>query len=256
MIVFVHIHRTAGSSIHASFADHFPDRWLVASGNGDLEHFAQVVAASDDRNFYIGGHVGLHDLAEWGISVAPSDIRFSVLRDPLERAASLFCLLRRSPDWFPHITPHVENKDFPYFYEFCRDHGYHFLNDSCRLLSNSQNYENAEKAIVETMDIVGFTTQMPLFEKALAELLSPVLPHFHILEEKQNVALQAGITSSVRDVRSSVEEIIGKAFIERVMVDNESDARLVNFVACKHEGVFVNKHRRDGVAGCQVRGQE
>lgn len=244
MIVFVHIPRTAGSSIHASFAPHFPGRWLVASGTGDLRRFATEAESWPDRHGYIGGHVGLHDLAARGIRVEPADIRFSVVRETLERAASLYCLMRRSPDWLPHIHPHVGDRDFRYFYEFCRDKGYFFHNDGCRLLSGSQDYEAVVAALEESFDVVGSTASITPFEKALSARLEPTLPGFRIIAEPQNTAMRTILTGSSGERRSGIMDIVGPGFAERVLEDNENDGRLVDFIERTHGGVFVNQSRR------------
>src|SRR5688572_15591252 len=104
MIFFCHVHRTAGSSIHSYFHDYFAGRWFVVSGNGELPLVSQAVSQIDGRQFYLGGHVGLHDLQAGSIAVQDSDIVFTTTRDPVERAVSLYFLMLRSPEWLGFPT--------------------------------------------------------------------------------------------------------------------------------------------------------
>ena len=58
VIVFIHIERTAGSSIHAWFHPHnrpeFVDKYLLVSGDGELPAVAERL--KNQPGFYLGGH--------------------------------------------------------------------------------------------------------------------------------------------------------------------------------------------------------
>lgn len=242
MIFFCHIHRTAGSTIHSSFLSHFTEskaRYLVVSGTGDLPAAAATVAGLPDRRYYLGGHVGLHDLLNAGIQVLDSDIVFATTRDPVERAVSLYFLLQRSPDWFPPDQRRLAGSSFPYFYEFLRDNGYYFRNDHCRLISGSERFEVTLDCIEQRFNLLGSSSRMSLLEAALMRLCASVAPGFRITPFRENAAYHKQTQPDRWERRATIQDVVGTDFIDRIYRDNEQDLILVDFVEHTHGGLFL-----------------
>lgn len=80
-IFFMHIAKTAGSSVNTLFREHFGDRALLhAEGNNG------GWVGNPDKYDFISGHVRLQDL-EKGLGKSPS-FAFTVLREPVEHLRS------------------------------------------------------------------------------------------------------------------------------------------------------------------------
>ncbi|MCO5070955.1 MAG: hypothetical protein M9944_07080 [Rhizobiaceae bacterium] len=154
-------------------------------------------------------------------SFAPSDIRvlFAVTRDPVERAISLYALMRRSPDWLPHIAPFVGDRNFEYFYEFCRDRGYYFPNDQCRRIGGSASFSATRSIIMERYSFVGSSDRIDLVASALRSRLSDILPGF----SAPSVRLNGG--------KYGNDEIrLSKRMAAKVEDHNSEDAELHHFI--------------------------
>jgi hypothetical protein len=254
MIFFAHVQRTGGSSVHSYFFQYFrcPGRLrsgsfhskcrsLIASGIGDLPAASNAIAALPDRDFYFGGHIGLHDLQSFNIQLKSEDIVFSLVRDPVERAISLFFLMQRSPDWFPTIYPHVESRDFAYFYEFNRDAGHYFRDDHCRLISGRPSFKDAVKHIEQRFAIVGATSSMNEFERALVRTCAPLLTGFQIRPRRENAAWHRQTGANEWAAKASVKDVAAPRLIEKIRRENENDMRLKHFVEGVHGGLFMNQ---------------
>jgi hypothetical protein len=259
MIFFSHVPRTAGTTIHSYFSKPFggPEqvrsghfepglRWLVVSGVGELPAVAEVVRNLPDRLYYLGGHVGLHDLAAVGIAVEPDDIVIAVTRDPVERAISLFYLAQRSPDWLPFLPPEATARGFAHFYTYCRDSGVFFHNDHCRTLADSESFDDTLNSLKSHFDLVGSTSAMGAFERSLTRICAPHIPGFAIGSRRENAAFHHYTESGEWRPKARVEELVGPELIAKIESDNREDMRLVDFVERIHDGVFENGRKRRG----------
>ena len=179
MIVFVHVERTAGSSIHAWFSPYnnpvLEGRYFVVS-NFDQRQMA--AAKNCPAPSYLGGHFSISDLSKVGIEDQQIAVLFASTRDPVERAVSLYMLMRRSPDWLPLLAPHVEDRDFGYFYDFCLDHRYYFPNDQCRRIGGAASFVETRRVIRNRYTFVGASDRIDLIGDALSRLLVDKLPGF------------------------------------------------------------------------------
>jgi hypothetical protein len=262
MIFFCHVQRTAGTTIHRHFSKVFggPERvtsggfisgsrWLVLSGTAEVPGAAKVVHGLPDRQFYLGGHVGLHDLAAAGIDASASDIVLSTVRDPVERALSLFYLSRRSPDWFPDQRDHIEGRGFDYFYKFCRDSGAYFNNDHCRLIAATEDFEQTRSFIETRFSLVGSMAYMGAFERAIERMCAPVVPGFRIEAARENAALHEQTADGSWLAKATVAGVGGQRLVETIQADNEADVRLVDYVERCCGGLFCRDREHSTGSG-------
>ena len=260
MIFFSHVPRTGGTTVHHYFSKPFggPEqvrsgnfepgsRWLVVSDAYELPAVAEVVRNLPDRDYYLGGHIGLHHLAEAGISLEPSDMVIAMVRNPVERAISLFYLAQRSPDWLPFLRPEVTARGFTYFYTHCRNSGVFFHNDHCRTLAGSESFEDARDRLETHFDLVGSQSAMGAFEFALARVCKPRISGFAIVPARENAAFHYSTVGGKWRPKERVEELAGAELIARIESDNREDVRLVDFVERLHKGLFWNERKRGEV---------
>jgi hypothetical protein len=187
-------------------------------------------------------------LAAAGIAIEPNDIVIAMVRNPVERAISLFYLAQRSPDWLPFLPPEATEHGFAYFYTHCRDSGVFFHNDHCRTLVGSESFEDTLDRLESHFDLVGSTSAMGTFERALTRVCAPVIPGFAIIPGRENAAFHYSAEGGTWRPKRRVEELAEPKLIARIESDNGDDMRLVNFVEQHHNGVFRRERKRCGVS--------
>jgi hypothetical protein len=248
MIFFAHVQRTAGTSIHKYFRTAFKRptrlgrgaRHLVVSGPHELPVAHQVVRNLPDRRFYLGGHVGLHHLAEAGIPFMAGDIAFATVRNPLERAISMYYLALRSPDWMPHLAA-ATVRGFECFYDFCRGLGEYFLNDHCRMLSGSHSFELTKERLQQTFDLVDSVSHMEEFERALLEVSAHEAPRLDIHSSRENAAYHRPVQRGTWGRKAEIDDHVPTGLAARIARENESDFQLVEWIETANNGVFRNR---------------
>ncbi len=95
-ILFVHIPKTAGTSLWTALGQAFGESRVLRLHNAEEvqgEHFARTIATHLADMRVIGGHLPWHVAAGYRHIVRP----FTVLRDPVARVLSLFRFLCRAP---------------------------------------------------------------------------------------------------------------------------------------------------------------
>ena len=257
MIFFSHVPRTAGSTIHSYFSKPFDgleqvqsghygpgSRWLVVSSAEELPAVAEVIRYLPDRHYYLGGHVGLHELAAAGIGIEPDDIVIAMTRNPVERAISLYYLALRSPDWLPFLPPEATSNGFAHFYAYCRTSGVFFHNDHCRTLSGTQSFEETLRVLEADFNLVSSQSAMGAFERALTRLCAPLISGFEIDPKRENAAFHHRTENGEWRPKDFVKELAGPELIAKIESDNGEDIRLVDFVERIHNGVFENQPTR------------
>jgi hypothetical protein len=247
MIFFAHVQRTAGTSIHKYFRTAFKRptrlapgaRHLVLSGPHELPAAAEVIRNLPDSRLYLGGHIGLHQVTEAGIPFLASDVAFATVRNPLERAVSMYYLALRSPEWMPHLAA-ITYRGFEYFYDFCRDLGEYFLNDHCRMLAGSDSFGSTMACVQEKFDIVGSVAHMEEFERALLEVCAREAPRLEIHSSRENAAYHRRAEPGTWQRKAEVSEHVSPGLATRIARENEADFALVEWVETAHGGVFRN----------------
>lgn len=255
MVFFCHVERTGGATVHSHFAKFFgglepvrsgvfiPGRpFFVVSGPHHLRDAWEVANQLPDRRFYLGGHVGLHHLRAERIEIADSDVVFTIVRDPVERAASLYFLVQRSPEWFGYAMVEAAYWGFEYFYSFTRDNGI-FHNDHCRLIADSDSFEETVACIERFFSLVGTNSQIAMFEKGLEQVCGPIVPDFRISADWKNAAWHDQTDSGERIPRVPIHNLAPARLYDRIVRENEEDVLLVDFIQRTHGGLFVGPQR-------------
>jgi hypothetical protein len=256
MIYFCHVERTGGTSIHSYFAKYFaaegpvrsgafiPGRaYFVVSGPHELGDACRLVQQLPDRRFYMGGHVGLHHLQAEGIEIADSDVVFTLVRDPVERAVSLYYLLQRGPEWFGEAAFRAAGWGFEYFYCCIRDLGL-FHNDHCRLIANSESFETTIACIKRYFNLVGASSRIYSIEKGLEQLCGPIVPDFRISRARENAAWHEQNVSGEWVRKTAIDHLVSARLHDRIVRENEADMMLVDFVERIHGGLFLRDPHR------------
>jgi hypothetical protein len=249
VIFFCHIPRTAGTSVHTTFAPKFGGTdgrsggfeagrpFFVVSDASQLGAVGEIVRELPDRHFYLGGHVGLHHLPLAGIEVGESDLVFTIVRDPVERAVSLYFLTKRSPEWFVKTQGEAAERGFEYFYSFQRDSGVYFHNDQCQLIGNTETYEAAVATLERHFTLAGSSGAITLLEQAIQRSLGET-NGFRFALSRENAAWHERTKDGGWRKSSAIDEIVPEALRARIMSDNEQDAQLVDLIERQHGGLF------------------
>lgn len=222
MIIFIHVPRTAGSTVHSWFHPHaipeLEDRYLVVDGTDALTERCAPFAGGE-KPFYVGGHFSYEDARQAGLFAGPHLV-FSITRDPVDRAASLFMLVKRSPDWLPHISSRIGDHGFAYFYELCAEQGVSFPNGLCQQIANANSFVATADFISANYTFVGSSTRLDEVRRALKETLRGAVPHFEPHAERCNAAMH-GI---------DLKEIVDPMVAERIREANYEDWQLHRWV--------------------------
>jgi hypothetical protein len=121
MIVFVHVPKTGGRTL-GLLASHYAGcrAWSVDS-EAELGWKMKAIPqwASLDLD-YIGGHFRLSHAMSLiaGRKSASQPTYVTLLREPLERAFSLYLFVLRITSALPDLSKAVEGRDFGYFIEY------------------------------------------------------------------------------------------------------------------------------------------
>ena len=224
MICFVHIPRTGGSTIHASFRPIFGwDRWRVHDHPGPLKDTADQMNASGDRNWYVGGHFSITHV-DAAVGFAPEDFLFSVVRDPVERLSSLHRLLTRSPEWLSQVNLAV-GKSMDYFYDCCIDNRVLEKNTQCSFISGADNFEVASASLARYA-CLGSMSDFSGFLNLLGhEVLRKTGVAFKYLDTHHNAAAPTGLEVSSA-LRSRIEEDFAEDFMLVAEIERRQAAML------------------------------
>jgi hypothetical protein len=209
--------------------------FFVVSGDHELPVVGEIARELPDRHFYLGGHVGLHHLPIAGIEVEDSDLVFTIVRDPVERAVSLYFLAMRSAGWFTEAQNEAAARGFEYFYSFHRDSGIYFRNDHCRLIGNAETYEAAAAILERHFTLAGSCGAIDLLEQAIQRHLGE---GFGFALSRENAAWHERTENGGWRKKSSIGAIVPEPLRARIMSDNEEDARLVDLIERQHGGLF------------------
>jgi hypothetical protein len=217
MIICVHVERTAGSSIHASFYQHFKNRWFIPSHPAELDNITECVSKPRRKNVYLGGHFGFKDLEERGLTPR-AKILFAVVRDPVARLASLYNLMRRNPDWLPSLHEVVQDGTFELFFDACLQLDAHVGNIQCARIGGEPTFEAARATIIEHYSLLGCTERMDRFVPALENEVRKLAPAFSYIR---------GVASNSAN---KMHGEISQELADRIRADSSEDVKLVNWI--------------------------
>jgi hypothetical protein len=153
-VVFVHLPKTGGMSLHGAIAAALPPAATLRIGT-DAEHaaFLAMDQAALAGCAFISGHMTLEE----ALPRAQPGARFvTLLRDPVERLLSAFNYM---VTW-PEHPRHAEFRDMG-FAEFVRLSGVHLIGQACRQLTGAATAAQAIPLLEACYAAAATTARMP-----------------------------------------------------------------------------------------------
>lgn len=238
-VIFTHIPKTAGGSIHHSIQVQFGlEAVHIVTGRQALSELRTLAAAG--RAFtYIGGHLTARDANE--IYQTPKLI--AALRNPLDRLLSHFFYMLR----YGHIKPEDTSpgglvEAFEGFYSRLSAAG--GTNALCRYLSGADESRAAIEAAKESYHIVWNAERTPEAWPRIYRLCArtagmapnpepvPMAP-IHIADVSSEASELAKGSRP-----SSYRTFLPAELSERVLAENAEDLRLIDWLGAEHNGLF------------------
>lgn len=227
LIVFPHIERTAGSTIHAWFYHQQCSNffYIIHVGGGEtIDHiYNSKEKGTVDSHGYIGGHFTIQDFITSELNKTNHNrYIFSVCRHPIDRFVSMYKLWRRSPDWMPGIRDEP-NKKLDSFYHEIREN--FFKNRTCRYLSQDGTFKSVlHETKVNKIEFIGLTSRLDLIANKLFGDMVPFLPDFH---PQPALMTNAGANISENEL---VELGLNSELKDLILYDNYEDNLLHEYI--------------------------
>ncbi len=174
-LAFVHIPKTAGTALKQAIARDIPDGELFKvwsprfGGDAEWNEFPAVPREEVLSRRAILGHATGRAMVDKLAGVRERYFLFSVVRDPLERALSLYSFVRASP----------RHPDHQAFLDMSPEHyleSYYSPNQLCWWLSSSSSAGEAMGFITANFDAVVTVDQLDQLLRLIADLGHPVGP--------------------------------------------------------------------------------
>ena len=231
VIVFPHVDRTGGSSIHAWF---YPLEKLgcYAIHTGDVKTIdsleAKIVGYADTA--YIGGHFTLSNYLDSNLSKKFAfTYIFGVVRPTLDRFISMYKLWKRSPEWMSGLNEKNTNS-LDSLYQTLQEH--YFNNRLCRTYSSGGTFDSVMESILTNFSFVGSTQRLDLVAQRLKNDWPELAENITF-----NTDLRINVGSNVTD-----DELRGlgldDGFVDMLIANNLEDQKLIDLVA--REGGLLN----------------
>lgn len=213
LIAFFHSQRTAGTTIKEAFKAEcgVPEVYYQRT----VDDFLKWRDLSDDR--LSGKRVfAAHDNYTRNDSVTRPLFLFSVVRDPVDRAISLYYYLRNREEHRLH-GPALEN-DVNAFYRVAADIAHEYVaNTQCRRVCGQPDFDTARKTILEEFALVAPYDNVDKAMHCVGEFFSFEEPNRFKMKKSRTQA-QAGIDSeTVAEIRRlNAEDVKLFAFVNEI----------------------------------------
>lgn len=147
-LLFVHIAKTAGLSLHSQLTSAFGEAASIRFGDfASVQRFQGLSGDRLRRYRYITGHIPLKDFRAKGISYPA----ITVIRKPIDRLVSMYRYLNQS-DHPDHVK--LKFRSFEHFAEYVRSQA-PLRNDQCEYIGGSKTFGAALDTIArETLYVV------------------------------------------------------------------------------------------------------
>lgn len=237
-IVFTHTPRTGGSSLHAAFLRAYDRKhWVVVDSPVSLPSRRDQITEAKADGVYVGGHFTLRDVhAHTGLDTTTT-VNISTVRDPVERAVSLYAFMRKNPDVFPEITRATAGRGFGFYIDHLTECAPALLvNAQCYHLCGEQSFAAATLAVSRNYTIIGDISSLRDLVGAVAtrfrgswKARRPALPR-----KAENTAFAEWRKQRVPEV----EGLVSSACRARLEPLVEEDRRLYEWIVREHDGLY------------------
>jgi len=237
VVIHYHIFKNAGSSIDRLLHESFGPCWTSFEGS----HPTDIQSADALRKFLaerpglcaVSSHLARPPL--------PSDncVPIILLRDPIDRARSVFHFIRRDPTQ-PHH--HATTNGFPAFVSWALDNPrasvpifdyqvYHlsdasFRPDNPELASTAQDLAQA-RALIASLPAFGLVRRFAESCALLATHYTPLLPALRLYDVRENTSPETARTEA--QSLAAARDELGTDLFARLCNANQRDAGLYDF---------------------------
>ncbi|HET8728850.1 MAG TPA: sulfotransferase family 2 domain-containing protein [Alphaproteobacteria bacterium] len=240
--ILTHIPKTAGLTVTRTLTAAFgAERCLVADGVGDLRAFRERGRSLDDLA-YLGGHVTLPEIHRTLGLERRAYRAVALVREPVERAVSLFLFLKRVKNAIPHVSEAIEGRDFAYFFDYLYDtDDLHLHNMQCQYLGGAESFERARRAVETRYALVGCTEHFPLFFRPLAAAIGPACPSGWEAFASNVAPVAAAAADVQRGLKpADLADIVRPAVRRRIERTNAADMQLHRHIVETCGGLHVS----------------
>jgi len=175
-LVFVHIPKTAGLSLHSALESIYGKASTLRVGNGDdLQHLRQLPDNQAINKAFLSGHFFYNDIKN---RCQPDALLISILRDPVKRILSNYNYIT---NWNKH--PLYEQTVRQSFSEHVYANQKFFRGLCCRQLSGATQADAAIRIVRSRYALVGITEELDPFVAALSRIIGQ-----EVKQERTNVS--------------------------------------------------------------------
>jgi hypothetical protein len=217
-LVFVHVPKTAGLSLHSALENIYGKESTLRIGNDDdLQRLRQLPDNQVIDKTFISGHFFYDDIKN---RCQPDAILISILRDPIKRILSNYNYIT---NWGKHpLHEQTVRQSFS-------EHVYanrHFLRGlCCRQLASVTKADAAIEFVQSRYALVGTTEHLPAFINALSRIIGE-----KVSQERTNVSLGQG-----PNIDLSAE------LCQALLEITEEDRKLLDFLKALPDGLFEGR---------------
>ncbi len=188
--VFLHIEKTAGTSLVSYFEDEFGEDFLYAHPTELIELKKSGVL---DRKTMVAGHFNFREVLRF----FPNRTIITFLRDPVERVISFYNFVRERPITKDAVTKISKELTLEEFLDHCsKINDRRFVNGMTLKLSTEINPRNelaSSLLNIENLDFIGFQAT---FEDSLIEMSTKYGFHKPDIIPRENTTTQNSVLPS------------------------------------------------------------
>jgi hypothetical protein len=214
-LVFVHIPKTAGLSLHVALENIYGKESTLRVGNEDaLQRLRQRPDYQVIDKAFISGHFFYDDIKN---RCQPDAILISILRDPIKRILSNYNYIT---NWSKH--PLYEQTVRQSFSDHVYANRNFFRGLCCRHLAGVKKADAAIEIVKSRYALVGTTESLPAFTTALSRIIGE-----KVVQERSNVSSGQGPNIDLSaELCQALLEITGE------------DRKLLDFLNALPNGLF------------------
>ena len=251
MILFTHIPKTGGLSLSRDFWTALENRALVVNNVRELASFAADAPKAMIAGLeYVAGHVRLDDI-EQHLRIDPADcFCFSVVRDPIERAFSLYLFIQRNPHLDAAFSKRIAGKAFDEFVRLAARITPLLSNPQCLALCGQADADSAIEAMSARYNLVAEIGRFADAHSMVREASGNVVPTWSPLRMRNvaPTAVQAeDIVKGWKPAR--IADLISAESRRTIAECSYEDFRLLEFINGRHGVLFLSAKPHGFVLG-------